>query len=409
MSKNLQITLSSTPIAKARNQAWYQPAWYQPALAVALAGVLITQAPAGDASRSPLDTLRERSPEQRWTKVREEDAEQKVSRQTVISSETQAFTNVGSTGSGTVPERLPVDRIQEVKSAAPDMPASIIDAAPTANSKSVVAFPESKAPSQAATTPPAYPFLDQPEVLVRGDHQWILPAPSAEQIVAAVSQNSQAPVPNAVQSGPTPIEVNANTSNGAIAPAPVETQATAPSANLPPIPPLQKESERAIIADERLAPALPNLGIRRIYQIVPFGDPVADEDIRRYALEQQNKVGLHIDNSPAPPRNYPDLLALWEPPNLYHQPLYFEDVALERYGHHYPPGIQSAVSLGKFGVQLIGFPYQAVIHPPASKQYALGYYRPGEVAPRLTYQIPWNAHAAAVQAGAVVGFIYMIP
>ncbi|ADG69320.1 hypothetical protein Plim_3507 [Planctopirus limnophila DSM 3776] len=395
----------STPIAKARKQNWYQPA-----LAVALAGVLITQAPAGDASRSPLDTLRERSPEQRWTKVREEDAVQKLSRQTVISSETQAFTNVGSSGSGTAPERLPVDRIQEGKSAAPDMPASIIDAAPTANSKAVVAFPESNTPPQAATTPPAYPFLDQPEVLVQGDHQWILPAPSAEQIVAAVSQNSQAPVPNAVQSGPTPIEVNANTSNGVNAPAQVETQATSPSAaNLPPVPPLQKESERAIIADERLAPALPNLGIRRIYQIVPFGDPVADEDIRRYALEQQNKVGLHIDNSPAPPRNYPDLLALWEPPNLYHQPLYFEDVALERYGHHYPPGIQSAVSLGKFGVQLIGFPYQAVIHPPASKQYALGYYRPGEVAPRLTYQIPWNAHAAAVQAGAVVGFIYMIP
>ncbi len=408
MSKNLQITPSSTHIAKARNQAWYQPA-----LAVALAGVLIAQSPASDASRSPLDTLRERSPEQRWTKVREEDAEQKLSRQTVISSETQAFTNVGSSGSGTAPERLPVDRIQEGKSAAPDMPASIIDAAPTANSKAVVAFPESKTPPQVATTPPAYPFLDQPEVLVQGDHQWILPAPSAEQIVAAVSQNSQAPVPTGAPTGPTPIEVNSNsnggTANGAIAPTPVETQATAPSASLPPVPPLPKESERAIIADEHLAPALPNLGIRRIYQIVPFGDPVADEDIRRYALEQQNKVGIHIDNSPVPPRNYPDLLALWEPPNLYHQPLYFEDVALERYGHHYPPGIQSAVSLGKFGVQLIGFPYQAVIHPPASKQYALGYYRPGEVAPRLTYQIPWNAHAAAVQAGAVVGFIYMIP
>jgi hypothetical protein len=354
--------------------------------------------PSGPLDKGPLETLRERSAEQRWAQVRAADAELKTSRQEVITNEAGASTLVsGPTATGTMPAALP-----EAKSSAPDMPASISDAAPTASSKSVVALPTKSASkdetANAAATPPAFPFLDHPEVLVEGEHEWVLPSPGATQVVAATMQP---PVP-AAPASPTPLEPT-------VAAPTVAPQVTQPTTVEPPLPPLPRESERAVIADERLAVALPNLGIRRIYQIVPFGDPAQDQDIRNYAVEQQTAVGLHIDNSPVPPRDYPGLLAQWEPPNLYHQPLYFEDVALERYGHHYPPGIQSAVSLGRFGVQLVGFPYQAVIHPPTSHQYALGNYRPGECAPKLTYQIPWNAKAAAVQAGAVVGFIYMIP
>ncbi|MCA9039323.1 MAG: hypothetical protein KDA65_03140 [Planctomycetaceae bacterium] len=108
-------------------------------------------------------------------------------------------------------------------------------------------------------------------------------------------------------------------------------------------------------------------------------------------------------------RSIPPAHYAWEAPNLYYNPLYFEDVQLERYGHTYWEPIQPLVSVGKFGVQLIGLPYQMAIDSPNKKIYPLGYYRPGECAPKLHYQVPWNTKAAAVQAGATAGAILLVP
>ncbi|QDU82826.1 hypothetical protein Pla110_45890 [Polystyrenella longa] len=116
-------------------------------------------------------------------------------------------------------------------------------------------------------------------------------------------------------------------------------------------------------------------------------------------LTDAEYVSRHI-----PPAHY-----AWEAPNLYYNPLYFEDVQLERYGHTYWEPIQPFVSIGKFSTQLVGLPYQMAIDPPLKKVYPLGYYRPGECAPKLHYQIPWNTKAAAVQAGATAGAILLVP
>lgn len=99
----------------------------------------------------------------------------------------------------------------------------------------------------------------------------------------------------------------------------------------------------------------------------------------------------------------------WVASNLYHKPLYFEDVPLERYGHTFPEIVQPFVSLGKFGVQLIGLPYQMALDPVWRDQYALGYYRPGDPAPELFYQVPINFKAAAAAAGVYTGLFYLIP
>lgn len=99
----------------------------------------------------------------------------------------------------------------------------------------------------------------------------------------------------------------------------------------------------------------------------------------------------------------------WAPTNFYHYPLYFEDPALERYGHAYHPIVQPLVSTGLFARQLVGLPYQMVINPVHSRQYALGYYRPGEPAPKKHYQIPWNNEAVVMQTAAVVGLFLIIP
>jgi len=99
----------------------------------------------------------------------------------------------------------------------------------------------------------------------------------------------------------------------------------------------------------------------------------------------------------------------WIPTNLHHKPLYFEDVALERYGQQYPYGIQPFVSIAKFGVQGIGLPYQMAIDPICRDIYDLGYYRPGDNAPELIYQVPFNLQAAAAAGGVYTGLIFLFP
>ena len=99
----------------------------------------------------------------------------------------------------------------------------------------------------------------------------------------------------------------------------------------------------------------------------------------------------------------------WAPTNLYHYPLYFEDPALERYGHTYHPIVQPFASAGRFATQLVGIPYQMTLHPVHSRQYTLGYYRPGECAPKKHYQIPFNEEAAIMQAAAMAGFFLIFP
>ncbi len=99
----------------------------------------------------------------------------------------------------------------------------------------------------------------------------------------------------------------------------------------------------------------------------------------------------------------------WAPTNLYHYPLYFEDPSLERYGHTYHPAVQPFASAGRFATQLVGMPYQMALHPVRSREYTLGYYRPGECAPKKHYQIPFNEEAAFMQAAAMVGFFLIFP
>ena len=102
-------------------------------------------------------------------------------------------------------------------------------------------------------------------------------------------------------------------------------------------------------------------------------------------------------------RNFALMHYCWEPTNLYHNPIYLEDVPLERYGHTRHYLIQPFFSGAKFFVQLLGLPYQMTLYPVCSRQYSLGYYRPGECAPYKYYQIPLNAEAALVEAGFVAG------
>jgi hypothetical protein len=99
---------------------------------------------------------------------------------------------------------------------------------------------------------------------------------------------------------------------------------------------------------------------------------------------------------------------MWMASNLYHRPLYFEDVQLERYGQvKCNEWCQAAESLGKFGVQLAALPYQVALDYPWAKRYSLGYYRPGDCAPKLHYQVPLNCKAAVTATAFYTGIVFL--
>ena len=108
-------------------------------------------------------------------------------------------------------------------------------------------------------------------------------------------------------------------------------------------------------------------------------------------------------------RQFEEMVFQWEASNFSYNPLYFEDPALERYGHTYHEAVQPFVSAARFGVQLVGLPYQMAIDPIHKEIYPLGWYRPGECAPQLLYQIPWNTSAAIAEGAVVTGLIFLIP
>ncbi|MEL7499171.1 MAG: hypothetical protein AAFN77_16305 [Planctomycetota bacterium] len=71
----------------------------------------------------------------------------------------------------------------------------------------------------------------------------------------------------------------------------------------------------------------------------------------------------------------------WAAPDIRYQPLYFEDVALERYLQTRPPFQQSVASGLHFFKSLVLLPHQMRHDHPASCDYPLGFCRPGNQIP----------------------------
>jgi len=111
----------------------------------------------------------------------------------------------------------------------------------------------------------------------------------------------------------------------------------------------------------------------------------------------------------APIRDFTMLTFTWKASGLCHKPLYFEQRALERYGHSTGPISQPILSSAHFFASTAVLPYKMGMNPPNECMYALGYYRPGSCAPYLVPPIPLSLRGAIFQAGAVVGVVNLIP
>lgn len=71
----------------------------------------------------------------------------------------------------------------------------------------------------------------------------------------------------------------------------------------------------------------------------------------------------------------------WVAPDIRYQPLYFEDVALERYGQTSGERAESLRSTTNFFTSALLLPYHMRRDSPASCDYPLGFCRPGDVVP----------------------------
>lgn len=107
----------------------------------------------------------------------------------------------------------------------------------------------------------------------------------------------------------------------------------------------------------------------------------------------------------------------WVASCLAHNPLYFEEINLERYGYGcgaYGPcctnGIQSLCSAAHFFGTVPALPYKMAVDCPRDCDYTLGYYRPGSCPP---WQYNCCSRCSALgglsAGGAAVGLIFLIP
>jgi len=242
-------------------------------------------------------------------------------------------------------------------------------------------------PTRPVTAPPLPDGTEEPA--------WIKTAAPVEAVAARPVevrvQRTAEPVPAPAAEIVDPVELSSSDV--------VSTVAAQTDSALPPMP----------STDDNPMGAVVQRAVRQMHDINPFYDTMVDEDIRLYANEKAAEYDVKFGSEVYEPRVFADTAVTWEATNYYHYPLYFEDATLERYGHTYPFVIQPFVSGAKFTGQLLALPYQMTLDPINKEMYALGWYRPGEVAPKLKYQIPWNAQAAAVEAATVTGLFFLIP
>jgi len=107
----------------------------------------------------------------------------------------------------------------------------------------------------------------------------------------------------------------------------------------------------------------------------------------------------------------------WVASCFYSNPLYFEEINLERYGYGcgcFGPCctscVQSAVSGAHFFANVIALPYKMGADCPTDCDYTLGHYRPGSCPPwRWHCCSRCSALGAMSASGVAVGLIFLIP
>lgn len=142
--------------------------------------------------------------------------------------------------------------------------------------------------------------------------------------------------------------------------------------------------------------------------------PLGDDAIRRIDLSAVRRPDA--EGYPERAMMVPDapstrdvaVAVTWEPPNQRHQPVYFEDVALERYGQTICPVAQPVISGTRFLVQAALLPYQMGSEAPRDVRYDVGLARPGSPTPAVRQLLPYSTRGLLYQGAASTGIGYFI-
>jgi hypothetical protein len=122
-------------------------------------------------------------------------------------------------------------------------------------------------------------------------------------------------------------------------------------------------------------------------------------------LVREQDTIRYVSGPPQPSVNYAGLLSLGD---FCHRPLYFEQVNVERYGTHRPI-LQPAFSAIQFFAGIPTLPYKMTIQHPNICYYYDHPFEAGRPAPWERQLPPLNGKAGLVQAGVVLGLIFLIP
>lgn len=99
----------------------------------------------------------------------------------------------------------------------------------------------------------------------------------------------------------------------------------------------------------------------------------------------------------------------WTTPGFYHNPLYFEQVNLERYGQGTYPALQPLVSGSQFLSTIAILPYHIGNQPWDERAYTLGHYRPGNRNPHRFHYQRFTWKGVVYQACATTGLVFVVP
>lgn len=165
--------------------------------------------------------------------------------------------------------------------------------------------------------------------------------------------------------------------------------------------------------DLKPARILGNFGSSRVdISTLPAWESTAEEQVQlsNYATDRvveptnvRSTIGTDGVESPWGPQAF-----VWTAPGVSHNPLYFEEINLERYGHS--AGWRQPITSGAhfFGTLAI-LPYKLGAYPRCENLYVLGHHRPGSCNPHQIQWVPFSWRGLLYQGGATVGGAYYLP
>jgi hypothetical protein len=129
---------------------------------------------------------------------------------------------------------------------------------------------------------------------------------------------------------------------------------------------------------------------------------------------------INQTNGTAGARCWPVNSYNWDATCFYHNPLYFEEPNLERYGYNCGDAccccsgcreccLQPAASAAHFYGAVLALPYCMAEECPGDCVYTLGHYRPGSCNPWRCYWPTFDPVAALAAGGIWTGLIFAIP